>query len=498
MLFATLAATALLSAVAAPVTISNVVPRRDTDGAILDAHDSKLNFKDGVYYWHAASYGNCTEPKGASGCNPASVGSCGFQTDHNVTLYTSPDLVTWTNRGIAFTATGNLPPQSVLFAPKTVFNAQTGLWVMWFNYIVRSASPVLSSPAPALLALPPPALTPPPPPLSPPPALQTKSFSNSFYGVATSPDPAGPFVIANHDVQLQFTDNGDEGLFVDDDGSAYVIYTTLSHGHSISIERLSSDYTTSLGANASSGLFGQTFVEAPALFKRNGVYYATFGSCCCYCESGSPVSVYTAMHPLGPYTQRNVLGAALAAPASIAPPSNGTVVAVLSATYASSCGHATDLTAQAMAACAGSANCSWFVCVEGQTSCPAGSPDAIPDPCYGTTKDLSVAWTCSGDAPGATRHVHLAAPAEGKWAEISCFPAPPAPPLPFGSQQTDIFSYLDSHGEKQYMYVGDHWQSALDGLKSHDFTVWGPLFFEADGNVTSPGFLQEFVVDVGA
>lgn len=300
----------------------------------------------------------------------------------------------------------------------------------------------------------------------------------------------------NTNVALQFQDNGDEGLFVDDDGTAYVIYTTLSRGHSISIERLSADYTTSLGANASSGIFGENFVEAPALFKRNGIYYATFGSCCCYCGSGSQVSVYTATSALGPYTKRNVLGAPPALPPLSDAP-NGTVVTVSSAVYASNCGHATDLAAQATAACAGSANCSWFVCVENQPSCPAGSPNAIPDPAYGCTKDLSVTWTCSGDAPGTTRHVHLPAPAEGEWAEVSCYPAPPPPPIAFGSQQTDVFGYYDSKGVKQFAYVGDHWQSAPDGLKSHDFTVWAPLVFDASGNVSSPGFLANFTIDVG-
>ena len=160
---------------AAPVTISNVIPRRDTSGAVLDAHDSKLNYFNHLYYWHAASYGNCSEPKGENGCAAVGVGNCGFQTDHNVTLYTSLDLATWTNAGHAFTATGNLPPNSVLFAPKTVYNARTSTWVMFYNYIVET-------------------------------------FSNSFYGIATSAAPEGPFSVVNPNLQLQFTDNGDEGI----------------------------------------------------------------------------------------------------------------------------------------------------------------------------------------------------------------------------------------------------------------------------------------------
>lgn len=423
------AALALCVAAAIPITISNVIPRRDVSGAILDAHDSKLNFDSatGLYYWHAASYGNCTEPVGPNGCADASPGNCGFQLDHNVTLYTSPDLVTWTNAGHVFSATGNLPPQSVLFAPKTLYNSKTKMWVLWFNYIVQN-------------------------------------FGASFYGVATSPSPAGPFVLVNPSVQLQFTDNGDEGLFVDDDMTAYVIYTTLSHGHAMSIERLSENFTMSLGAAASSGLFGDTFVEAPALFKRGSIYYATFGHCCCYCEGGSPVSVYTATAPLGPYTKQSLLGGphpTLEAPPPPAIP-NGTVTAVIEAVYAANCNNATDLRKQASAACDGSSNCTWFVCVENQPSCPAGSPNMIPDPAYDCEKDLSVSWTCSGDPNGAPpRTAYIAKPAEGVWAQISCYPPQPPPKQPFGSQQTDVFWYLDSAGTKQYMCACVHARCAI-------------------------------------
>ena len=195
------------------------------------------------------------------------------RTDHNVSLYTSPDLVTWTNAGVVFGAQGNLPPNSVLFAPKTVFNPTTQLFVMFFNYIVDT-------------------------------------FSNSFYGVATSARAEGPFSLKVKNIALRYQDNGDENLLVDTDGTAFLIYTTLSHGHGMSIERLAPDYLSSLGATdpaQSSGIFGDSNVEAPAVFKRGDIYYAVFGQCCCYCGSGSVVSVYTSSSALGPYTKRSVL-----------------------------------------------------------------------------------------------------------------------------------------------------------------------------------------------
>ena len=190
-----------------------------------------------------------------------------------MSLYTSPDLVTWTNAGVVFGAQGNLPPNSVLFAPKTVFNPTTQLFVMFFNYIVDT-------------------------------------FSNSFYGVATSARAEGPFTLQVKNIALRYQDNGDENLLVDTDGTAFLIYTTLSHGHGMSIERLAPDYLSSLGATdpaQSSGIFGDGGVEAPAVFKRGSIFYAVFGQCCCYCGSGSVVSVYTSSSALGPYTKRSVL-----------------------------------------------------------------------------------------------------------------------------------------------------------------------------------------------
>ena len=36
--------------------------------------------------------------------------------------------------------------------------------------------------------------------------------------------------------------------------------------------------------------------------ERNGTYYVLFGHGCCFCSSGSGVSVFTATSPLGPYS----------------------------------------------------------------------------------------------------------------------------------------------------------------------------------------------------
>ncbi len=50
------------------VTINNVIPRRDTDGNILDAHDGSVFLYDDLYYYYGPSYGLCKEPPGPSGC----------------------------------------------------------------------------------------------------------------------------------------------------------------------------------------------------------------------------------------------------------------------------------------------------------------------------------------------------------------------------------------------------------------------------------------------
>jgi hypothetical protein len=134
------AACTLPSASATQVTISNVVPRRATDGAIMDAHDGKvLRSADGTYYWYAASYGNCTEPTGNTGCKGAAPGACGFQLNHNVSVFSSRDLVTWTDEGHALEMASSGLSGDILFCPKVLYNAATQTFVMYFNWIAGAS-----------------------------------------------------------------------------------------------------------------------------------------------------------------------------------------------------------------------------------------------------------------------------------------------------------------------------------------------------------------------
>lgn len=279
LIFITLLITLVINLVTCrEVTISNVIARRDIAGNIMDVHDGNVVLYDGLYYYFGPSYGLCKEPAGPSGCGLWKPGSCGFQLNHNVSLYTSPDLSMWTFRGNVFEMS-SMKNEGIMFCPKILFNSRTNKWVLWFNYL----------------------------PVSGP------GFSQSLYAVALSDTPQGPFQVVNANVTtLAWEDTGDMNLFQDDNGEAYIIYTAHIQEHHpthwISVEKLSDDYLTSLGQQFNSGFFGRPDVEAPAMFKRNGTYYAIFGSCCCYCREGSGVTVHTSLSPLGPYQTKNYLG----------------------------------------------------------------------------------------------------------------------------------------------------------------------------------------------
>ena len=146
-----------------------------------------------------------------------------------------------------------------------------------------------------------------------------------------------PFTIQNPDVRLKYSDlgTGDHGLFVDDDGTGYIVYTAVNLAkmtatepaqivnHRISVEKLSPDYLSSTGDNSG---FVAGNCESPSMFKRNGTYYLLTDNTCAFCTAGSGARVYTATSPLGPFTYRgniNIEGAASGGPSPWTSPGTG-------------------------------------------------------------------------------------------------------------------------------------------------------------------------------
>ncbi|QLG44649.1 family 43 glycosylhydrolase [Costertonia aggregata] len=224
------------------ITINNVLPRLDTNGNIIDAHDGRLIQFGDVFYWYGTSYGTTN----------------GFTAKNHYVCYSSKDLKTWTKEGKL------LPdqPEGVYYRPHVVYNEKTKRYILWYNWYPK--------------------------------------LWNGQFGVATSKSPSGPFKIKNNDVKMFRSDIGlgDFGLFVDDDKTCYLSYNTIQN-HQVSIEKLNDDYTGSTMENG--GIIAE-HMEAGTQFKRNGNYYLLTDHTCCFCNYGSGAKVYISDNPLNGYT----------------------------------------------------------------------------------------------------------------------------------------------------------------------------------------------------
>ena len=228
------------------ITISNTQPRRDTSGAIVDAHDGGLLFANGRYYLYGTAYGT----------------TAGYSINNRFRVYSSADLEQWTFEGELLKS----PPDGVYYNPSVAYNSRTHKYVLLYNWYPK--------------------------------------LWDGQVGVATSDTPVGPFTIANTRVKLSQADQrpGAGTLFVDDDGTGYYIYTAIAQNHAVRVERLTPDFLGSTGEVSDVLARG---CEATSMFKRNALYYVLFDTACCFCAGGSGARVYVASSPLGPYTQRS-------------------------------------------------------------------------------------------------------------------------------------------------------------------------------------------------
>lgn len=215
---------------ASPNAGKRIVPGKiwlDTTGAVINAHGGGILFHDGLYYWFG-------EHKIAGpGGNSAQVG---------VHCYSSANLVDWKDEGIALAVQdqGEIERGGIIERPKVIYNAATGKFVMWFHLEFKG-----------------------------------EGYKTARSGVAVADKVTGPY-----EYQGSFRPDDsmarDQTLFVDDDGKAYVLYAS-EENRTLHISQLTDDYLKPTGNFAR--VFVDRYMEAPAICKRDGVYYLIASGC---------------------------------------------------------------------------------------------------------------------------------------------------------------------------------------------------------------------------
>ena len=191
----------------------------DDRGQHVQAHGGGIIKYQGLYYWFGEQRGQDIPPG-----------------QRAVSCYSSPDLVHWTFRRNVLTMTpadrpADLPGTGiVLERPKVFYNAKTRQFVMYVH-------------------------------------LDDSGYRAAEVGVATSATVDGDYKLLKHFRPLG-QQSRDIGQFIDDDGTAYLIFEDRPNGWHIA--KLSDDY---LSIERDVHLFPE-HMEGGALVHLDGLYYA--------------------------------------------------------------------------------------------------------------------------------------------------------------------------------------------------------------------------------
>lgn len=209
----------------------------DTDGKPIHAHGGGILYveESGTFYWYGENKDGQTYRAYKRG--PARVDLIG------VNCYSSKDLWTWKNEGIVlpsvkYNTTHDLHENNVLERPKVIYNNHTKTYVMLMH-------------------------------------IDNGNYTKASVGVAVSSSPTGPFQYLGSKRPHGF-DSRDMTVFKDDDGKAYIIYSSADNSE-LHIGLLTEDYTD-VGRIMRRALVGQ-HREAPAVFKHEGLYYMVTSGC---------------------------------------------------------------------------------------------------------------------------------------------------------------------------------------------------------------------------
>ncbi|OLF07680.1 RICIN domain-containing protein [Actinophytocola xanthii] len=203
------------SAVAAPVTITNGTQFTDTNGNVVHAHGGGVLKVGSYYYW----FGENRNPD---------------NTFRAVSAYRSTDLRNWEFRNNVLTQSSHSELQVAnIERPKVIFNASTGQYVMWMH------------------------------------KENGRDYGEARAAVATASTVDGNYTWRGSFRPLDYMSR-DITLFKDDDGTTYMI-SAANENADLHVYRLTSDYLQ-VSARVQR-LWPGSWREAPAMFKRNGVYF---------------------------------------------------------------------------------------------------------------------------------------------------------------------------------------------------------------------------------
>ncbi|CAN6679961.1 unnamed protein product [Malus baccata var. baccata] len=209
----------------------------DTDGNPIQAHGGGILFdeKSRTYYWYGEYKDGPTYHAHKRGVARVDIIGVG--------CYSSNDLWKWKNEGLVLAAekaneTHDLHKSNVLERPKVIYNDHTGKYVMWMH-------------------------------------IDDVNYTKASVGIAISDYPTGPFDYLYSKRPHEF-DSRDMTIFKDDDGVAYLIYSSDDNSE-LHIGPLTEDYLD-VTNTVRRILVGQ-HREAPALFKHEGTYYMITSGC---------------------------------------------------------------------------------------------------------------------------------------------------------------------------------------------------------------------------
>ncbi|KUM76067.1 RICIN domain-containing protein [Streptomyces curacoi] len=201
---------------AAPQTITNGTQFTDTSGNPVHAHGGGV-IKVGSYYYWFGEHRNADN------------------TFRYVDAYRSTDLKNWEFRNHVLTEAGSPELATAnIERPKVMYNASTGKFVMWMH------------------------------------KENGVDYSEARAAVAVSDTVDGDYTWQGSFRPLGRHMSRDITVFVDSDGTGYMV-SAARENYDLHIYRLTSDYTGIAALVADPWHGGHR--EAPALFKRGGVYF---------------------------------------------------------------------------------------------------------------------------------------------------------------------------------------------------------------------------------